>query len=57
MELNGEAVTREKLEELLTLFSTGRVERMEWSWKCAFPVDEALPGADERWRPLCLPLL
>jgi len=39
--LHAEAVTAEKLEELLTLFSTGRVERMEWSWKCAFPVDEA----------------
>lgn len=40
VELHGEAVTREKLEELLTLFSTGRVERLEWSWRCAFPVDE-----------------
>ena len=30
----------EKLEELLTLFSTGQVERLEWSWKCAFPADE-----------------
>ena len=40
VELHGEDVTAEKLEELLTLFSTGRVERMEWSWKCAFPADE-----------------
>ena len=40
VELHGEAVTMEKLEELLTLFSTGRVERLEWSWKCAFPADE-----------------
>ena len=40
VELHGEAVTPEKLEELLTLFSTGRVERLEWSWTCAFPVDE-----------------
>ena len=40
VELHGEAVTAEKLEELLTLFSTGRVDRMEWSWKCAFPADE-----------------
>lgn len=30
----------QKLEELLTLFSTGRVDRLEWSWKCAFPADE-----------------
>ena len=41
VKLLGEAVTREKLEELLTLFSTGRVERMEWSWRCAFPLEEA----------------
>lgn len=40
MELHGADVTLEKLEELLTLFSTGRVERLEWSWKCAFPADE-----------------
>ena len=40
VELHGEAVTMEKLEELLTLFSTGQVERLEWSWKCAFPADE-----------------
>ena len=39
-ELHGEDVTPEKLERLLTLFSTGRVERLEWSWKCAFPLDE-----------------
>lgn len=39
--LLGEDVTSEKLEELLTLFSTGRVERLEWSWRCAFPADEA----------------
>nr|WP_325230917.1 hypothetical protein [uncultured Oscillibacter sp.] len=48
VELHGEAVTLEKLEELLTLFSTGRVERMEWSWKCAFPVDEAPLGYEPR---------
>lgn len=40
VELHGEAVTAEGLEELLTLFSTGRVQRMEWSWRCAFPADE-----------------
>lgn len=40
VELHGEAIVTEKLEELLTLFSTGRVERLEWSWKCAFPADE-----------------
>ena len=40
VKLLGGAVTAEKLEELLTLFSTGRVERMEWSWPCAFPADE-----------------
>ena len=48
VELHGEAVTLEKLEELLTLFSTGRVERMEWSWKCAFPVDESPLGYEPR---------
>ena len=53
VELHGEAVTREKLEELLALFSTGRVERMEWSWKCAFPVDEA-PMDHEPRRSLVL---
>lgn len=40
VELHGEDVTAEKLEELLTLFSTGRVERLEWSWRCTPPAVE-----------------
>ena len=39
-ELHGEQVTAERLEEYLEFFAAGRVERLEWSWKCAFPVDE-----------------
>ncbi|MCI8329782.1 MAG: hypothetical protein HFG02_09340 [Oscillibacter sp.] len=48
VELHREAVTAEKLEELLTLFSTGRVERLEWSWKCVFPVSEVPMGHESR---------
>ena len=40
VKLLGEEVTPEKLEELLDLFSTGRIERLEWSWRCDFPADE-----------------
>ncbi|WP_300414891.1 hypothetical protein [uncultured Oscillibacter sp.] len=39
-ELHGEQVTAERLEEYLEFFDAGRVERLEWSWTCAFPVDE-----------------
>ena len=39
-ELHGEQVTAEQLEEYLEFFAAGRVERLEWSWKCAFPADE-----------------
>ena len=39
-ELHGEQVTAERLEEYLEFFDAGRVERLEWSWKCAFPADE-----------------
>ncbi len=39
-ELHGEQVTAERLEEYLEFFAAGRVERLEWSWRCAFPVDE-----------------
>ena len=39
-ELHGGQVTAERLEEYLEFFAAGRVERMEWSWRCAFPVDE-----------------
>ncbi len=40
-ELHGEKVTAERLEEYLEFFAAGRVERLEWSWRCAFPVDES----------------
>ena len=36
----GENVRAEALEELLEHFAAGRMERLEWSWKCAFPADE-----------------
>ena len=36
----GENVRAEALEELLEHFAAGRMERLEWSWKCAFPMDE-----------------
>ena len=39
-ELHGEQVTAERLEEYLEFFAAGRAERLEWSWRCAFPVDE-----------------
>lgn len=34
-------MTAERLEEYLEFFAAGRVERLEWSWRCAFPVDES----------------
>ena len=34
------AVTREKLEELLTWFGEGRLTRLEWSWNITAPVGE-----------------
>ena len=36
----GENIRTEALEELLEHFAAGRMERLEWSWKCAFPADE-----------------
>ena len=42
IELHGEDVTAEKLEELLGLFLSSRVERLELSWKTALPVGEEL---------------
>ncbi len=39
-ELIGEAVTREKLKELLELFFSNRVERLELSWQGTVPVGE-----------------
>ena len=53
VKLLGDEVTSEKLEEFLTLFSTGRIERLEWSWPCAYPADE-LPMDYEPWRSLVL---
>jgi len=40
VKLLGEDVTAQKLEELLTHFAAGRMERLEWSWKAAVPVGE-----------------
>lgn len=40
VELSGEAVTSEKLEELLTRFAGGRLERLELSWNIAAPMGE-----------------
>ncbi len=40
VKLLGEEVTTEKLEDLLTLFDAGRVQRMEWSWRASIPVGE-----------------
>lgn len=42
MELSGEAVTREKLEELLTQFADNQLERLEFSWKITAPIGEEL---------------
>ena len=40
VKLLGEEVVSEKLEELLTQFEAGRVQRLELSWKAAIPVGE-----------------
>lgn len=40
VELLGEAVTREKLEELLTGFANDLLERLEFSWKAEIPMGE-----------------
>ena len=40
VELLGAAVTREKLEELLTRFENDRIERLEFSWKAEIPIGE-----------------
>ncbi len=40
VKLLGEDVTLEKLEDLLTQFDAGRVQRMEWSWRTSIPVGE-----------------
>ncbi|MCM1217301.1 MAG: J domain-containing protein [Lachnospiraceae bacterium] len=40
VELLGEAVTRERLEELLTGFGGGLLERLEFSWKTEIPAGE-----------------
>ena len=42
VELSGKAVTCEKLEELLTRFASGRLERLELSWNIAAPIGEEL---------------
>lgn len=52
-ELHGEDVQADRLKQFLTFFAAGRVERLEWSWKCAFPADEA-PMAYEPRRSLVL---
>ena len=38
----GEDVQADRLKEYLGYFAAGQVERLEWSWKCAFPADELL---------------
>ena len=40
-ELHGEDVQADRLKEYLGYFAAGQVERLEWSWKCAFPADES----------------
>jgi len=40
VKLLGEDVTAEKLEDLLTQFDAGRVQRLEWSWRASIPVGE-----------------
>ncbi|MDE6518094.1 MAG: hypothetical protein K2L18_09655, partial [Acetatifactor sp.] len=40
VKLLGEAVTAEKLEELLTRFANDRIERLELSWKTEIPIGE-----------------
>lgn len=39
-ELHGEDVQADRLKEYLGYFAAGQAERLEWSWKCAFPADE-----------------
>ena len=39
-ELHGDDVQADRLKEYLEFFAAGQVERLEWSWKCAFPADE-----------------
>lgn len=39
-ELLGEAVTSDRLEELLTRFAGGQLERLEFSWKAQVPIGE-----------------
>lgn len=47
-ELLGEAVTGEKLEELLTRFANDRLDRLELSWNIAAPVGEEQDYASRR---------
>jgi len=47
-ELTGEAVTRDKLRELLELFFSNRVERLELSWPGTIPVGEEQDYAPRR---------
>ncbi len=47
VELLGEDVTREKLEDLLTQFGEGRLERLEWSWRTTL-----MEGERQGYEPL-----